>query len=148
TLLPPALRHHASAAQLCYFRLAECAPQADRLFVRVSALPHRLDETNGPRVFTVCLTTEQIAQALLWDRTLQGLPTCEVRELVALHAQQVVGTSLALASPLARAVTAPSAPVAAETEEDLPPAGTQEGLSLVPLPEVFVSCETVQRVVA
>src|SRR5579859_1921805 len=85
TLLPYDLRLHASAANLCYFQVVDHAIDAERLFVRMTALPHRLDETDSPRVFTVCLSREQLAQALPWDRAMQARPTSDVRELVELH---------------------------------------------------------------
>jgi len=128
TLLPCDLRMHASTANLCYFQVVDHAPHAERLFVRVAALPHRLDDADSPRVFTVCLSTEQLEQALPWDRAMQARPTCDVRELVALQVQQMGGT------------LPTTAPVAA-----LPPQGEKDVL-LTPLPEVFVSCETVAQV--
>ena len=128
TLLPCNLRMHASTTNLCYFQVVDHAPHAERLFVRVAALPHRLDDADSPRVFTLCLRTEQLARALPWDRAMQARPTCDVRELVALHVQQMGGTPPA---------TAPVAAVSSKEEEDV---------TLAPLPEVFVSCETAAHV--
>ena len=82
TLLPCSLRAHASSANLCFFQVVDHATHAERLFVRVAALPHRLDTLDSARVFTLCLTTRQLAQALPWDQTLQDKATCDVRELV------------------------------------------------------------------
>ena len=130
TLLPCDLRAYASSAHLCYFQVVDHAPDAERLFVRATALPHRLDETDSPRVFTLCLNTEQLAQALPWDRAMQARPTCDVRDLVVLHVQQMGGSLPA------------AAPVAAPT----PASQAEEDMTLAPLPEVFVSCETVAQV--
>jgi hypothetical protein len=133
TLLPSDLRAQASAANLCFFQVVDHAAHAERLFVRATALPHRLNDLDAPRVFTVCLTTEQLAQALPWDRTMQARPTCDVRELVELHTKQVC------------AGTFPSQPVAPIAAPASPQ--QQENIELVTLPEVFVSCETVQEVI-
>jgi hypothetical protein len=131
TLLPCDLRAYASTAHLCYFQVVDHAPDAERLFVRATALPHRLDETDSPRVFTLCLSTEQLAQALPWDRAMQARPTCDVRDLVALHVQQMGGS------------LPDTAPVAAPA----PASQVEEDMMLAPLPEVFVSCETIAHVV-
>ena len=128
TLLPCDLRAYASTAHLCYFQVVDHAPDARRLFIRATALPHRLDEPDSPRVFTLCLSTDQLAQALPWDRAMQARPTCDVRDLVELHVQQM-GGSLPTTAPVA-------APVS-QAEEDV---------TLAPLPEVFVSYETVAQV--
>src|SRR5947209_6731724 len=131
-LLPYDLRAQASVANLCFFQVVDHATDAERLFVRAAALPHRLNDLDAPRVFTVCLSTEQLAQALPWDRTMQAKPTCDVRELVELHTKQVdVGTF----------PSQPVAPMAAPASSQ-----QQEDVDLVALPEVFVSCETVQEV--
>ncbi|MFL5657359.1 MAG: hypothetical protein ACJ8CB_24655 [Ktedonobacteraceae bacterium] len=130
TLLPCDLRAHASTASLCYFQVVDHAPHAERLFVRVTALPHRLDEADSPRVFTVCLRTEKLEQALPWDRAMQDRATCDVRELVECHVQQLGGMLPA------------TAPVAAPA---LTPA-KEEDATLAPLPAIFVSCETVAQV--
>jgi hypothetical protein len=133
TLLPPGLRAHASSANLCFFQVVDHATDAERLFVRVAALPHRLDDLDSPRVFTLCLTTEQLAQALPWDRAVQARATCDVRELVELHARQVWSKE-----PVS-SVASVAAPATAQQREDV---------ELIAFPEVFVSCETMQEVVA
>jgi hypothetical protein len=133
-LLPCGLRAHASTADLCFFQVVDHATDAERLFVRVAALPHRLDDLNSSRVFTLCLTTEQIVQALPWDRAMQARATCDMRELVELHAKQVGGATF----PSKRVV-----PVASPA-----PAQQQEDVELFALPEVFVSCESVQEAAA
>lgn len=135
TLLPSHLRARASVAHLCYFQIVDHATNAERLFVRVSALPHRLDELDSSRVFTVCLSSEQLAQAVSWDRAMQARPTCEVRELVECHARQVCGNTLSLPEVSPIVVSAPAQQLA------------EQDSALVALPEVFVSCETVQEVV-
>jgi hypothetical protein len=132
TLLPRSLRPHASSANLCFFQVVDHATDAERMFVQAAALPHRLDDLDSSRIFTVCLTTEQLGQALPWDRAMQARPTCDVRELVELHAKQVC------------AGTFPSQPVAPIAAPASPQ--QQEDVELVALPEVFVSCETVQEV--
>jgi hypothetical protein len=133
TLLPSDLRAQASVANLCFFQIVDHATDAERLFVRAAALPHRLNDLDAPRVFTVCLTTGQLAQALLWDRAMQARPTCDVRELVELHTRQVC------------AGTFPSQPVSPIVAPASPQ--QQEDVELVALPEVFVSCETMQEVI-
>lgn len=133
TLLPQQLRARASVANLCFFQVVDHAINAERLFVRVASLPHRLDDLGSPRVFTICLTAEQLTQALPWDRAMQTRATCDVRELVELHARQVCGG------------TVPSQPVAPIAAPASP--RQQEDVELIALPEVFVSCETVQEVV-
>ena len=129
TLLPPGLRAHASSANLCFFQVVDHATDAERLFVRVAALPHRLDDADSPRVFTLCLSTEQLVQALPWDRAMQARPTCDVRDLVELHIKRV-GGQVPAAAPMA-------APALAQQQEDF---------ELIAFPEVFVSCESVQEV--
>ena len=131
TVLPCDLRMQASAANMCFFQVGEYATNAKLLFVRVSALPHRLDETDSPRVFTTCLSAEQLAQALPYDRAMQARATHDVRELVELHARQMCGSV---------SVVAPAAAPA--------PSALAEDIMLVALPEVFVSCQTVQEAVA
>ena len=137
TLLPANLRAHASAANLCFFQVVDCAPNVERLFVRVAALPHRLDETDSPRVFTACLSAEQLAQSLLWDRAMQARPTCDVRELVELHVKDICGT-LSTVVPAA----APTASAQVPQQEEM----KEEEITFVALPEIFVSCETMQEV--
>jgi hypothetical protein len=137
TLLPRSLRVQASIANLCFFQVVDHATDAEQLFVRVAALPHRLDDLDSPRVYTVCLSTEQLAQALLWDRTLQVRPTCDVRELVELHVKQAGDGIL----PVPDAAPAVAAPTPARPQEE-------KDIELVAVQEVFVSCETVQKVAA
>lgn len=132
-LLPYDLRAQASVANLCFIQVVDHATDAERLFVRAAALPHRLNDLDSPRVFTFCLTSEQLVQALPWDHAMQGRPTCDVRELVELHTKQVC------------AGTFPSQPVAPIAAPASPQ--PQENVELVALPEVFVSCETVQEVI-
>jgi hypothetical protein len=131
TLLPLSLRPHASSANLCFFQVVDHTTDAERMFVRVAALPHRLDDLDAPRVFTICLSDEQLAQALPWDRAMQARATCDVRELVELHAKQRGGR---VPVPSVAPMTAPA------------PTHQQRNVELVALPEVFVSCETVQEV--
>ena len=133
TLLPCKLRAQASSANLCFFQVVDHATDAEQLFVRVAALPHRLDDLDAPRVFTICLSTEQLVQALPWDRTLQARPTCDVRELVELHVKQA-GDGIA---PVPHAAPSVAAPARSQEEKDI---------ELVAVQEVFVSCETVQEV--
>ncbi len=137
TLLPCKLRAYASIANLCFFQVVDHATNAEQLFVRVTALPHRLDDIDSPRVFTVCLSTEQLAKALPWDRAMQAISTCDVRELVELHAKQKCSSTLQVPE-VEHPVAVPAPPRPLEEKE----------ISFVALPEVFVSCETVQEVVA
>jgi len=97
--------------------------------VQVAALPDRLHYPHSKRVFPAILNTEQIAQALPYDRPLQSIPTCDLRELVELHVRQECG--------------------AIPTLEDKPNArlSPQKPVDewLVPLPvELFVSTETMK----
>ena len=135
TLLPRSLRPQASSANLCFFQVVDHTTDAERMFVRVAALPHRLDDLDAPRVFTICLSDEQLAQALPWDRTLQAKPTCDVRELVELHVKQACDGIL----PVPDAAPPVAAPARPQEEKDI---------ELVAVQEVFVSCETVQEVAA
>jgi hypothetical protein len=135
TLLPCKLRAQASSANLCFFQVVDNAADAEQLFVRVAALPHRLDDLDSPRVYTICLSTEQLVQALPWDRTLQARPTCDVRELVELHVKHA-GDGIA---PVPHAAPSVAAPARSQEKKDI---------ELVAVQEVFVSCETVQEVAA
>ncbi len=125
TLLPSDLRPHASCACMCFFQVERSAGGSQHT-VRVAALPHRLGDTKSTRVFLFSLSDEQLAQALPWDRPLQALPTCEVREQVEAHVRAVGGTL-----PPAEPTALPASPV-------------QHEVQFVALPEVFVSCETLQ----
>src|SRR6266566_10085373 len=133
TLLPRSLRPQASSAHLCFFQVVDHTTDAERMFVRVAALPHRLDDLDAPRVFTICLSDEQLAQALPWDRAMQARPTCDVRELVELHVKHA-GDGIA---PVSHAAPSVAAPVRSQEKKDI---------ELVAVQEVFVSCETVQEV--
>src|SRR5713226_6658044 len=94
TMLPCDLRAHASIANLCFFQVVDHTTDAEQFFVRVTALPHRLDDMDSPRVFTACLSAEQLAQSLLRDRAMQAKPPCDVRELVELQVKQVGSRAL------------------------------------------------------
>jgi hypothetical protein len=137
TLLPSHLRARASAAHMCFFQIVDHTANAERLFVRVSALPHRLDDLDSLRVYTLCLSAQQLVQSLPWDHALQAMATCDVRELVELHARE------RCCGPLLVPEAAPTAaaPLSTRPQEE-------QDVAIMALPEIFVSCETVEEIVA
>jgi hypothetical protein len=158
TLLPPELQVHASAAGLCFLRVVDHADQAKGVFVRVTALPHRLDDMDSSRVFTLYLSREQLAQALPWDRQMQARATCDVRELVTFQSQGVF-TIRVDAGQLASKLPFPSQnephptnrttrphPQERREQADHLADQPQETITLLPLPELFVSSQTVQEI--
>ena len=128
TILPPGLRPKASCAGLCHFQVVDHALDAERYFVRVAALPSRLNDLASERVFTLCLSVEQIAQALPWERALQTMATWDVREQVEAHIKRAGGM------------------VPQSEPKPLPSSPAPEEVTLVPTPEMFVSCQTIEDV--
>ena len=144
TLLPPDLQAQASAAGLCHVQVTGYTV-ANQHCIQVAALPHRFEEaTSSRRVFTLWVDAEQLSHALPWDRSLQGLPTCDVREHLLAQAvalKDAPSHSIATQMPEHRSVDGP------ELQEPLAPQ-QDETTVLLPLPELFVSCETVHEAVA
>lgn len=104
--LPDALDLHAclSCAHLCYFQV-ERSIDDDLHHVRIAALPHRLhDVAGGNHSEFMYLTASQLAQALPWDRTLQGMITSDVRALLECHSAQMSDV------PMAPPIIAPHIP--------------------------------------
>ena len=137
-LLPDDLQPYASAAGLCHLRITSTDDQ--HCLIQVAALPHRLhDMASSSRVFTVWVAASQVEHALPWDRTLQNLPTFEVRER--LEAQ-------VFPYPLSTADN--TTPPACAEPMPLPETNGQErqAITLIPLPELFISCETISEAVA
>lgn len=144
-LLPPELQMQASAAGLCHVQFTGYTV-ADQHCIQVAALPHRFDEAaSSRRVFTVWVDAEQLASILPWDRSLQSLPTCEVRERLQLHPQHEVPVRNELHLEDRTARPHPQEP---QEQADHLADHPQETITLLPLPELFVSSQTVQETVA
>lgn len=138
-LLPDELQVHASAAGLCHLRITSTDDQ--HCLIQVAALPHRLHDTaSSRRVFTVWVAASQVEHALPWDKTLQNLPTFEVRERLEAEAH-------VFPCPLSDADN--TTPPACAEPVPLPETNGQErqAITLIPLPELFVSCETISEAV-
>lgn len=145
TLLPPELQMQASAAGLCHVQITGYMV-ADQHCIQVAALPHRFDEaSDSRRVFTVWVDAEQLTSLLPWDRSLQALPTCEVRARLLLHPQHELPfrNEPHLEDRVAR--PHPQEPREHIDHLDQQP---QETITLLPLPELFVSSQTVQEIAA
>jgi hypothetical protein len=143
-LLPAELQLQASAAGLCYLRIASL--DEEQAVLQVAALPHRLQDTAASRrVFTIWVATPQLAYVLPWDRALQRLPTCDVRECLQ---AQLFAVPLSASDGSMLPVCAAS--LEGEPEDAEPASQEQEHqtITLLPLPEVFVSCQTVNETVA
>src|SRR5207248_4195788 len=80
-ILPLELRPQASCAGLSYL-VVEQHIQPGSYRVKAAALPQRLSDSRSQRVFTVFVETDELAQALPYDRALQSIPTCDLRELL------------------------------------------------------------------
>ena len=80
-ILPLELRPQASCAGLCYL-VVEQHIQAGSYRVKAAALPQRLSDPRCHRVFTVFVEADELAQVLPYDRALQSIPTCDLRELL------------------------------------------------------------------
>lgn len=136
TILPDELRPYASAAGLCHFHVTFSGEK--KSLIRVAALPHRLDDGATSRhVFTIWVNTEQLDSALSWDRALQNLPTCEVREQLEARLSPCFSSfrEEILPTTCNEELTSTGETVAQRHEE----------VTLVPLPELFVSVETVNE---
>ena len=132
-ILPPELRPQASCAGLCYL-VVEQHMQAGSYHVKVAALPQRLSDSRCHRVFTVFVEADELVQALPYDRALQSMPTCDLRELLEQGARGSSGIDLLCApGEVQRNGSAPSL-VALEPSRE-------ERAAL--LPELFVSLQTV-----
>ena len=138
TILPDELQPYASAAGLCHLRIT--STNDENCLIQVAALPHRLyDVASSRRVFTVWVDSEQLEHALPWDRTLQNLPTFEVREHL-----EVQMSPLPLSDTDDTVLPACAEPVSlVETKGQ-----ERQAMTLIPLPELFVSCETISETVA
>jgi hypothetical protein len=140
SILPPDLQAYASAAGLCHLLIASLGEE--HCLLQVAALPHRLQDTaSSKRVFTLWVDTERLAHSsvLPWDRTLQNLPTCEVRECLEAQMFSFSGDD----------ITLPACADSLEVEPQYAEPAPQEcqAITLLPLPEVFVSCQTVNETV-
>src|SRR5437588_4276728 len=80
-ILPPELRPQASCAGLCYL-VVEQHILAGSYRIKAAALPQRLIDPRSHRVFTVFVEADELVQALPYDRALQSMPTCDLRELL------------------------------------------------------------------
>jgi hypothetical protein len=143
TILPPDLQAYASAAGLCHLRIT--SSDAEHYFLEVAALPHRLNDfASSKRVFTLWVEAEQLAHSsvLPWDRALQSLPTCDVRECLEAQMLSFPGDDITLPA------CADSLGVEPQYAEPAPQEQERQVMTLLPLPEVFVSCQTVNEAVA
>jgi hypothetical protein len=87
TLLPEEWRATASCAGLCYIQILDGDSQ--QCCVRVAATPRYLETTPSRKAQVLALSREQIWQILPWDRTLQRMETCCVREVLEVYARQL-----------------------------------------------------------
>jgi hypothetical protein len=141
TLLPSELQPYASAAGLCHLRIT--STNDENCLIQVAALPHRLHDITSfasRRVFTVWVDPEQLEHALPWDRTLQNLPTFEVRERLEEEAQ-MFPFPLSETDDTTLSTCAKPVPLVETTGQE------HQTMTLIPLPELFVSCETVNETV-
>jgi len=146
TILPPDLQAYASAAGLCHLRIT--SSDTEQCLLEVAALPHRLnDSTHSKRVFTLWVDIEHLAHSsiLPWDRTLQSLPTCDVRECLQ---AQLFAVPLSTSDDGTLPVCAASLEGEPEGAEPAPQEQECQVMTLLPLPEVFISCQTVNEAVA
>lgn len=81
-----------SCAGLCYMQLLD-GPGPERR-VRVAALPSHLESANHRKVQALSLCEEQLRQMLPWDRTLQRLETCCVREVLQAYVYHLSGIEI------------------------------------------------------
>ena len=128
--LPPELQPKASCAGLCYL-VVEQQMQAGSYRVKAAALPQRLSDPRCHRVFTVFVEADELAQVLPYDRALQSIPTCDLRELLE---QRGSGGRDLLCAPEEQRNGSALSLVALE------PSGEERAALL---PELFVSQQTV-----
>ena len=133
TLLPPELRPRASCAGLCYIELARQV-SSDLYRARVVALPHYLNGSYPRKVYPVYLSDEEVAQALPYERDLQHLSTCDLREAVEQHVRQTGGS---------RSVREEAHLVSGATPDKLAEKPLVEGVV-----KVYVSSQTVEDAAA
>jgi hypothetical protein len=146
SILPPDLQAYASAAGLCHLLITPVDEK--QCLLQVAALPHRLHDTaSSKRVFTLWVETERLAHSsvLPWDRTLQSLPTCDVRECLQ---AQLFAVPLSASDDGTLPVCAASLEGEPEDAEPTPQEQERQVMTLLPLPEIFVSCQTISETVA
>lgn len=76
-----------SCAGLCYMQILNASGLERR--VRVAALPSHLESASHRKIQTLSLREEQLRQMLPWDRTLQRLEICCVREVLQTYVYQL-----------------------------------------------------------
>src|SRR5213082_1941414 len=130
-ILPPELRPQASCAGLCYL-VVEQHMQPGSYRVKAAALPQRLSDSRSQRVFTVFVETDELAQALPYDRALQSIPTCDLRELL----EQRSGSGIVL-------LCAPGEEQRKGSASSLVVLESSREKRAAQLPELFVSKQTV-----
>lgn len=81
-----------SCAGLCYIQLLDDPDQEGR--VRVAALPSHLELASRWKVRTLSLREEHLHLMLPWDRTLQRLATCCVRDVLQVYASRISGVEV------------------------------------------------------
>lgn len=131
TIFPEKQRVQASCAGLCYLQIL--CEDAQEVRVRVAALPSHFEALDRHKVSFLIMTREQFRQILPWDRTLQRLETCCVRDVLQVYVSRISGGEV-VAHPYALDVD--GLPVQA-----LAPSGQKESADVVGemLPEqVFV----------
>ena len=115
----PDLHACLSCAHLCYFQV-ERSIDDDLHHVRIAALPHRLqDVDSGNHSEFMYLTASQLAQALPWDRMLQGMVTSDIRALLESHSAQMSDTPLESLIALPPIPTEPSFSCVLVSRQDL-----------------------------
>lgn len=115
----PDLHACLSCAHLCYFQV-ERSIDDDLHHVRIAALPHRLqDVDSGNHSEFMYLTAAQLAQALPWDRVLQGMVTSDIRALLESHRAQMSDTPMELPIALPPVSTEPSFSFLLVSRQDL-----------------------------
>lgn len=140
TILPEEQRVQASCAGLCFVQILDLDKEAQQYHIGVAAISSFLDAANPGKVQHLTLTKNQLRQMLPWDRTLQRLETCCVREVLQVYVYRLGAVEIS-AHPYK--LEDDSLPVQQPTQAP----DVQRKRSKVvwtALPEVFVSATTAQ----
>jgi len=126
-LLPIAGCHH-----LTYLQPVQQL-DGDSVLVHVAPLPHRLEMPG--KYYTCVVSASAFDSALVYDRRLACIATCDLRELVEERAAQTAP------------VEPSQAPDSTVQTEEVPAAmvSDEEEADLAPLPTIFVSRETIRE---
>jgi hypothetical protein len=129
-VLPEDLTSFASCHGLTYLQPVQRL-DGDNVLVHAAPLAHRL---SMPGKYYSCVLPESALNiALVYDRRLAGLPTCDLRELLEERAAQT--------APIVTIAMVEDCKVENGNDED----GEEEEADLVPLPTLFVSRQTIRE---